>query len=67
MTCPVSMVVDDDPGNLGTLDAALRSRHERDYVVIAQASPAAARPRLACVSQCRWWPTGMRPRLFCAR
>jgi thioredoxin reductase (NADPH) len=46
MTSPVLMVVDDDPGSLGTLDATLRRRYERDYLLISEASPAAAIGRL---------------------
>jgi hypothetical protein len=42
MSKPVLMAVDDDPGSLGTLDAALRGRYGRDYVVIAEATPATA-------------------------
>ena len=40
------MIVDDDPGSLGTLDGTLRRRYERDYLVISEASPAAALGRL---------------------
>ena len=46
MTSPVLMIVDDDPGSLGTLDGTLRRRYERDYLVISEASPAAALGRL---------------------
>jgi thioredoxin reductase (NADPH) len=46
MTRPVLMVVDDDPGSLGTLDETLRRRYERDYLVISEASPATALGRL---------------------
>ena len=46
MTSPVLMIVDDDPGSLGTLDGTLRRRYERDYLVISEASP--QRPWAAC-------------------
>jgi len=46
MTRPVLMVADDDPGSRGTLDATLRRRYERDYLVIGESSPEAAIGRL---------------------
>jgi pimeloyl-ACP methyl ester carboxylesterase len=46
MTRPVLMVVDDDPGSLGTLDETLRRRYGHDHLVISHASPAAAPGRL---------------------
>jgi hypothetical protein len=46
MTTPVLMVLDDDPGSLGTLDGTLRRRYGHDYLVISEASPAAALGRL---------------------
>src|SRR5262245_8898277 len=46
MTSPVLMVVDDEPGSLETLDSTLRRRYERDYLVISEASLAAALVRL---------------------
>ena len=48
MTSPVLMIVDDDPGSLGTLDGTLRRRYERDYLVSSEASP--QRPWAACGS-----------------
>lgn len=41
-TIPVLMVVDDDPDSLGILDGTLRRRHGQDYLIISDASPAAA-------------------------
>ena len=46
MTSPVLMVVDDDPGSLGTLAEVLRRRYDRDYAVITETSPPAALGRL---------------------
>jgi hypothetical protein len=46
MTTPVLMVVDEDAGSLGTLDAVLRSRYGNDYLVLSEASPATAVGRL---------------------
>jgi thioredoxin reductase (NADPH) len=46
VTTPVLMVVDEDPGGLGTLDATLRRRYGHDYLIIGEASPAAALGRL---------------------
>ena len=46
MTSPVLLVVDDDPGSLEAVDGTLRRRYERDYLVISEASPAAALGRL---------------------
>jgi len=40
------MVVDEDAGSLGALDAALRHRYGHDYLVVSEASPAAAVGRL---------------------
>jgi hypothetical protein len=42
MTMPVLMAVDDDAESPGTLDATLRLRYGRDYLVISDASAAAA-------------------------
>ncbi len=46
MTIPVLMVVDDDPESLGILDGTLRRRYGEDYLIISDASPAAALDRL---------------------
>jgi thioredoxin reductase (NADPH) len=46
MTSPVVMVVDDDPERLGILDGTLRRRYGQDYLIISDASPAAALGRL---------------------
>ena len=46
VTTPVLMVVDEDTGSLGTLDAALRRRYGHDYLLISEASSAAALARL---------------------
>ena len=46
MTIPVLMVVDDDPESLGILDGTLRRRYGQDYLIISDASPAAALSRL---------------------
>jgi thioredoxin reductase (NADPH) len=46
MTGPVLMVVDDDPERLGLLDAMMRSRYGRDYLIISDSSPTAALGRL---------------------
>ncbi|HSS90422.1 MAG TPA: hypothetical protein VLL69_13970, partial [Streptosporangiaceae bacterium] len=40
------MVVDDDPGSLGTLDDTLRRRYGHDYLIISEASTAMALGRL---------------------
>src|SRR5215831_3713623 len=46
MAIPVLMAVDDDAESLGTLDGTLRRRYGRDYLVISDASAAAALGRL---------------------
>jgi thioredoxin reductase (NADPH) len=46
MTSPVLMVVDEDAGSLGMLDATLRRRYGHDYLVIGEPTPAAAIGRL---------------------
>src|SRR6266516_4135085 len=46
MTIPVLMAVDDDAESLGTLDGTLRRRYGQDYLVISDASAAAALGRL---------------------
>ena len=46
MTTPVLMVVDEDAGSPGTLDAVLRRRYGHDYLVLSEASPATALRRL---------------------
>jgi thioredoxin reductase (NADPH) len=46
MTIPVLMTVDDDAESLGTLDGTLRRRYGDDYLVISDASAAAALGRL---------------------
>jgi thioredoxin reductase (NADPH) len=46
MTLPVLLVVDDDPGTLRALEGVLRHRYGHDYLVISDASPAAALGRL---------------------
>jgi thioredoxin reductase (NADPH) len=46
MTNPVLMVVDDDPGGLGTLDGTLRRRYGHDYLIISEAAPGTALGRL---------------------
>jgi thioredoxin reductase (NADPH) len=46
MTIPVLMAVDGDPESLGTLDDTLRRRYGQDYLVISDASAAAALGRL---------------------
>jgi thioredoxin reductase (NADPH) len=46
MTSPVLMLVDDEPASLETLDWTLHRRYERDYLIISEASPAAAIGRL---------------------
>jgi hypothetical protein len=46
MPVPVLMVVDDDPESLGILDGTLRRRYAQDYLIISDASPAAALGRL---------------------
>jgi thioredoxin reductase (NADPH) len=46
MTTPVLMVVDEDAGSLGTLDAVLRRRYGHDYQVLSEVSPETARGRL---------------------
>ena len=47
MTTPVLMVVDEDAGNLETLDGSLRRRYGQDYLIVSEASAAAALGRLA--------------------
>jgi hypothetical protein len=42
MPIPVLMVVDDDPESLGVLDGTLRRRYGQDYLIVSDASPAAA-------------------------
>jgi thioredoxin reductase (NADPH) len=46
MTIPVLMVIDDDPESLGIVDGTLRRRYGQDYLIISDASPAAALGRL---------------------
>jgi thioredoxin reductase (NADPH) len=46
MATPVLMAVDDDPESLGVLDGTLRRRYGQDYLVISDASTAAALGRL---------------------
>jgi hypothetical protein len=40
------MAVDDDPESLGTLEGTMRRRYGQDYLVISDASTAAALSRL---------------------
>jgi thioredoxin reductase (NADPH) len=46
MTNPVLMAVDGNPGSLAALDATLRRRYGRDYLIISEASPETALGRL---------------------
>ena len=46
MTVPVLMVVDDDSNSLAALDGTLRRRYGQDYLIVSDASPAAALGRL---------------------
>ena len=50
MTNPVLMVVDDNPDNLSTLEEALGSRYERDYVIISEVGPGQALDRLRALA-----------------
>ena len=50
MTNPVLMVVDDNPDNLSTLEEALRTRYERDYVIISEVGPGQALDRLRALA-----------------
>ena len=46
MTIPVLMAVDGNPGSLAAIDGTLRRRYGNDYLIISEASPAAALGRL---------------------
>jgi hypothetical protein len=39
MTTPVLMVVEEDAGGLGTLDATLRRRYGHNYLAISEVGP----------------------------
>jgi thioredoxin reductase (NADPH) len=46
MTNPVLMIVDDDPASLATFEKVVDDRYGRDYWIVSEASPAAARDHL---------------------